>query len=96
MNDDNDDFELTAKMEAFLDELLENLGYEGEEYDFMRDKIIEAMQDPEYLAAMASDEKGEVFLRVDEDGQYHIHYVTDPEVMEAMDELFSEDPPTIH
>jgi hypothetical protein len=92
----NDDYELNERMEAFLDELLENLGYEGEDYDFMREKIIEAMQDPVYIAAMESDEQGEVFLRVDADGKYHIHYVTDPEIMEALDELFGEDPPTIH
>lgn len=96
MQDDNEDFELNDRMEAFLDELLENLGYDGDEYEFMRQKIIEAMQDPEYLEAMKSDTPGEVFLHVDEDGKYRIHYVTDPEIMEAMDELFGDNPPTIH
>jgi L-alanine-DL-glutamate epimerase-like enolase superfamily enzyme len=92
----DDEFDMTPEMEDHLEELLDSMGYEGQYREFMKVKIVEAMQDPEYQKAMRSNVPGEVFLRIDENGSYQIHYVTDPEVMEALDELYGEDPPTIH
>lgn len=92
----DDEFDLTPEMEDHLEELLDSMGYEGRYRDFMKVKIVEAMQAPEYQEAMRSKTPGEVFLRIDENGSYQIHYVTDPEVMDALDELYGEDPPTIH
>lgn len=93
----DENFELTPEMEDQLEELLDSMGYEDHRTRaFMKLKIIEAMQDPAYQEAMRSNIPGEVFLRINDDGSYQIHYVSDPEVMEALDELYSEDPPTIH
>ena len=93
----NEDFDLTPEMEDQLEELLDSMGYEDyRTRAFMKLKIIEAMQDPAYQEAMRSNTEGEVFLRINENGSYQIHYVTDPEVMEALDELYGEYPPTVH
>jgi hypothetical protein len=97
-NDNEEEFEMTSDIEADIEEMLFRMGYTETEIDAIKASVIEAMQDPEYqAAAQAAGATGDVFLSITPDGKYKAHSITDPAVIDAMNELFySYPPPTVH
>jgi hypothetical protein len=83
-----------------VEEMLESLGYSEDEIILIKQKVMEKLNSPEYQELLAQG-IGYVDIPLDIDGlteQVDLDIeVLDPEIREAMEELyFSDIPPTIH
>jgi hypothetical protein len=99
-DDDNNDYEtdMSFDVDGHIEDILSRGGYTEDEIALIKERVLAAMQDPEYIKAFEeAGENGDVFLSVDAQGNYKAVTVTDPAIIEAMNELYySDTPPTIH